>query len=110
MRTHIIENGVVTNTIAATVEDAQTAFPSAICIEATYGGIGWAYANGELVTPAPVSRGIDEINAPILAALAVIDAKTPRAVREAFVTGDNSRVIALENSAAELRAQLVRVS
>jgi hypothetical protein len=51
----------------------------------------------------------ESINAPILAALTLIDAKTPRAVREAIQTGDNSRVLALEADAATLRAQLVKV-
>lgn len=51
---------------------------------------------------------IEVQNAPILAALADIDKKTPRAVREAFLTGDNSRVLALENEAVVLRAQLVK--
>lgn len=50
MKTHIIENGVVTNTIVATVEEAQAAFPSATCIEATEGGIGWTY-DGSTFTP-----------------------------------------------------------
>lgn len=48
------------------------------------------------------------INAPILAALASIDAKTARAIREAVQTGDNTRVLSLEAEAATLRAQLVK--
>lgn len=38
------------------------------------------------------------------AALLAIDAKTPRAVREALVTGDKTRATDLETSAAALRA------
>lgn len=51
---------------------------------------------------------VEDINEPILKALTLIDQKTPRAVREAIKTGDNSRVIALESEAAELRAKLVK--
>ena len=37
MKTHIIESGVVVNTILATVAEAQAAFPSAICIDGETG-------------------------------------------------------------------------
>lgn len=53
MITHIIENGVVVNSIVATVEEAQAAFPSAICIEAVSGGIGWGFDGSALTPPAP---------------------------------------------------------
>lgn len=56
-----------------------------------------------LPDPPPTSG---QHNAPILAALLDIDAQTPRAVREALITGDNSRVQALEDEAAALRLQL----
>ena len=52
MTTHIIKSGVVVNTIVATVQEAQTAFPDAICIEATTGGIGWAWDGSTLSAPA----------------------------------------------------------
>lgn len=39
-------------------------------------------------------------------ALSAIDARTPRAMREALLTGDKSRVQALESEAATLRAEL----
>jgi len=52
MKTHIIESGVVINTILATVAEAQTAFPSAICIDGETGGIGWAW-DGTTLTPPP---------------------------------------------------------
>ncbi len=51
---------------------------------------------------------LEIVNAPILNALEVIDGKTSRAVREAIKTGDNSRVLALENEAVALRAKLVK--
>lgn len=51
MNTHIIQNGVVFNTIVATPEQAQAAFPDSICIEATYGGIGWSWDGTALSAP-----------------------------------------------------------
>ena len=50
MTTHIIQDGVVVNNIIATVSEAQSAFPDAVCIEATEGGIGWLW-DGESLTP-----------------------------------------------------------
>lgn len=61
--------------------------------------------NGLLPAPA-VEISLDAYNAPILAALQAIDAKTPRAMREALISGDTTRVQALEEEAAELRLQL----
>lgn len=52
MTTHIIQNGVVVNTIVATVQEAQAAFPDATCIEATTGGIGWLWDGSALSAPA----------------------------------------------------------
>ena len=52
MKTHIIESGVVINTILATVAESQTAFPNAICISGDTGGIGWAW-DGATLTPPP---------------------------------------------------------
>jgi prophage DNA circulation protein len=54
------------------------------------------------------STSVTRINAPILVALELLDEKTPRAVREALITGDNSRVVAIETEAAALRLQLVK--
>ena len=48
--THIIIGGVVVNTIVATIEEAQTAYPDAVCIPADTGGIGWLW-DGENLTP-----------------------------------------------------------
>jgi hypothetical protein len=54
MNTHIIQGNVVVNTIVATPEEAQAAFPDAICIEATTGGIGWLWDGSTIsVPPAP---------------------------------------------------------
>lgn len=52
MNTHIIENGIVTSTIVATVAEAQSAFPFTTCIEATEGGIGWSWDGEALIPPA----------------------------------------------------------
>ena len=51
----------------------------------------------------------DRINE-IKLALASIDARTPRAMREALLTGDNSRVQALESEATALRAELASLA
>lgn len=50
--THIIQGGVVVNTIVATIEEAQAAYPDAVCIPADIGGIGWLW-DGENLTPPP---------------------------------------------------------
>ena len=47
---HIIENGVVVNTIVATLAEATEAFPGAVCIESETGGIGWLW-DGEALMP-----------------------------------------------------------
>ena len=55
MKTHIIQDGIVINTIIASSEEAKHAFPDALCVEAIEGGIGWSYVDGEFVDnrPAP---------------------------------------------------------
>ena len=50
MKAHVIENGVVTNTI---IVDSLDFLPN--LVEATEGGIGWAYVNG-VFTPPPDTR------------------------------------------------------
>ena len=60
MKTHIIENGVIVNTIMATVEQALYAYPDAICIDATLGGAigdGYDEASGTVV-PAPAPPAV----------------------------------------------------
>jgi hypothetical protein len=51
MKTHIIKDGIVINTIVASVEEAKVAFPDALCIEATTGGVGWSYIEDQLFSP-----------------------------------------------------------
>lgn len=55
MRSHIITNGVVTNTIVASVHEAQAAYPDSICIDADVyvGGIGWTWDGEKLIAPPP---------------------------------------------------------
>lgn len=44
MITHIIDNGIVVNSICATVEETQLAYPNMTCIAAEgHGGIGWRW-------------------------------------------------------------------
>lgn len=54
MKTHIIEDGVVINTIIATVAEAEAAYPDAVCIDAEQhaGGVGWLW-DGHALTPPP---------------------------------------------------------
>lgn len=58
-KTHIIENGVVVNTIVATVAEAQAAYPDATCIDATVGSIGWLW-NGTTLSAPPVPEKTPE--------------------------------------------------
>lgn len=74
MAVHIIENGIVTNTIVATVDEALAAFPMLTCIDATIGGsIGESW-DGVKFTPPPIDLTAlkaaknSEINAARLAA------------------------------------------
>lgn len=59
MQTHIIKNGVVVNTIVATVAEAQAAYPDATCIDATVGGIGWTW-DGSTFTAPPIPEQTPE--------------------------------------------------
>lgn len=52
MRTHIIVDGVVVNTIMASVEEAQGSFPESICIDGSVGGLGWEW-DGQRLSPPP---------------------------------------------------------
>jgi hypothetical protein len=54
MKTHIIEDGIVINTIMASPEEAGYAFPHNLCVEAIDGGIGWSYVDGAFVDLRPV--------------------------------------------------------
>ena len=73
MTTHIIQNGVVVNTIVATVAEAQSAFPDAICIAATTGGIGWTW-NGTVLVASPLPGPVITVPSEI----------SPRQIRQAL--------------------------
>lgn len=53
MQTHIVENGRITNIILASVAEAQTAYPDAVCLDAELhpGGIGWVWDGSALTAP-----------------------------------------------------------
>lgn len=51
MTVHIVENGVVARTIVATIEEAQAAFPGAVCVDGSVGAIGWAWDGVTLSAP-----------------------------------------------------------
>lgn len=57
MKTHIVKNGIVTNTIIATISEAQSSFPNDVCIDGNVGGIGWHW-DGETLTPPHVDVDI----------------------------------------------------
>lgn len=59
MRAHVIENGVVVDTILIDRLDARPNL-----VEATEGGIGWAYADGVFTAP-PDTRTDEEIQASV---------------------------------------------
>jgi hypothetical protein len=77
MRAHIIENNVVVNTIEV---DSLDFMPG--LVEATNGGIGWSYVNGEFVdlrpapepAPAPPTPTKEELFAQLQALQAQIEA------------------------------------
>ena len=54
MKTHIIQDGIVINTIIASLEEAKYVFSDALCVEAVEGGIGWSYVDGMFVDLRPV--------------------------------------------------------
>ena len=63
MQTHIIQNGVVVNTILASVQEAEAAFPDSVCVDAAAGGaIGWLYDgqtfNAPPAPPVPVPDSV----------------------------------------------------
>jgi hypothetical protein len=79
MKTHIIQDGIVINTIIASPEEAEHAFPDAFCVEATDGGIGWSYVNGEFVdlrpAPEPAPAPLPPTKEELLAQLQALQAQ-----------------------------------
>jgi len=95
MRFAVIENGTVTNLV-----EADSALSNTWVADAGSAWIGASW-NGATFS-APPAPSAAEFNAPILAQLAAIDAKSIRALRE----NDQTRIAAWEAQAAALRAQL----
>lgn len=52
MRTHIVIDGVVVNTIVAALAEAEALNPGAICIGGEVGGVGWTWDGEKLSPPA----------------------------------------------------------
>lgn len=52
MKVDIIENNVIVNTIMASLDDAQLAYPNLLCVAATGGSIGDSVINGVLISQA----------------------------------------------------------
>lgn len=89
MRTHIIENGVVINTIMATVAEAEAAFPEAVCIDAARGGgIGWTWDGEKLTEPAAPPAAVPEVVTIRQARLALLSVGLLDSVVAAIATMD----------------------
>lgn len=75
-----------------------------------------AQASGKIIStdkkgnPILIDRVVtaEQLNAPILAQLAEIDAKKIRAISDAILTQDNSKLIQLEDDAKALRSQITK--
>lgn len=108
MKTHIIENGVIVNTIQASLREAEETFPEAICRDASLGGnVGDGYdPSTDTILVLQPQLSPEQLRRQLLEKLQEIDRKTPRAVREALLTGNNTRVEQLELEAEALRSQL----
>ena len=74
MRAHIVENGIVTNTIEVESLDFMPGL-----IEATDGGIGWSYINGIFIDNRPVTaepvQAIEPTKEQLLSELAALTEK-----------------------------------
>lgn len=72
-RVHIITDGVVVDTILATLAEAQQAYPEAVCIDGAEGAIGWLYdsVTGTLTAPPVAPRPLAELQAQAWASIQV---------------------------------------
>ena len=61
MRAHIIENGIITNTIEVESLDFMPGL-----VEATVGSIGWSYDGEKLTSPPPPVKSPEELQAEIV--------------------------------------------
>ena len=69
IKTHIIENGVVVNTILATVAEAQAAYPQAVCVDGATGSIGWLWNGSALSAPPAPALTVADFDAALTAHL-----------------------------------------
>ena len=58
----------------------------------------------------PPPKTPEQISAEILAQIVALEATQPRAIREAVLTGDTSRLAAIDAEIADLRKQLPKVA
>lgn len=89
MKTHIIDSGVVVNTIIASVSEAQAAFPAATCIDGTVGGIGWIWDGSVLSAPEPEPATIPQVVTMRQARLALLAAGLLPTVAAAVAAADD---------------------
>jgi len=98
MQTHIIQNGVVTNTILASVQEAEAAFPDSVCIDASLGGsIGDRYVDGQFVRPEPPAPEIPQTVTMRQCRIALLDAGLLESVQSSIATmpgteGERARI------------------
>lgn len=85
-KTHIIENGVVVNTILATVAEAQAAYPQAVCVDGATGSIGWLWDGATLSAPPVPPKTPEQLReeAKALRATAVENIKVTTAAGNTF--------------------------
>lgn len=103
MRAHVIENGKVTNTIEV---DSLDVLPNLIA--ATSGTIGDLWDGTAFTNPAPIPKTQEEITAETQAALAALDLKSIRTLREYIAAKPDAPAFVKqhETQAAELRVKL----
>lgn len=98
-----IENGIVREILTA--EPFPPFHPSLVWAECgAEVKEGWTW-DGKVFTEPVLSA--EELNAPIKSEIVALEATQPRAVREATLTGDKTRLQAIEDQIAELRTKLV---
>ena len=98
-----IENGIVREILTA--DPFPPFHPSLVWVECESDvREGWTW-NGSLFAEPVLSA--EELNAPIKSEIVALEATQHRVVREATLTGDKTRLQAIEDQIAELRTKLV---